>query len=136
MSKKPEFKSISVKEEFAEDIESFIYQHPSLGYRSIAQFLEDSARRRLEELKEKYPTPPKFEHFNKNDVVRIIEHKPTGEIKAVADLFFRSPDIIFCDFDKATSCEHIDFALTVPAIRKIISDLNKKGNYRIELPDV
>ena len=60
MSKKPEFKSVSVKEEFAESIEEFIYQHPSLGYRSIAQFLEDSARRRLEELKAQVKTIPHF----------------------------------------------------------------------------
>jgi phage terminase large subunit-like protein len=48
---KPEYKSISIKEEFAQDIENFVKENPRLGYRSIAQFLEDSARRRLEDLR-------------------------------------------------------------------------------------
>lgn len=53
--KKPDFRSISIKDEFADDIEKFIQRHPQLGYRSIASFLEDSARRRLEELRRPIP---------------------------------------------------------------------------------
>jgi hypothetical protein len=63
MTKKPEFKSISIKEEFAESIEEFIREHPTLGYRSIAQFLEDSGRRRLEQLKLEVKPLPRFEHY-------------------------------------------------------------------------
>ncbi len=52
MTKKP-YTGISVKREFADAIEDFIQKNPQLGYRSIAGFLEDSARRRLEDLKAK-----------------------------------------------------------------------------------
>ena len=44
------YKNISVKIELAEVIETFVKENPNYGYRSIAGFMEDSARRRLEEL--------------------------------------------------------------------------------------
>lgn len=50
---KPDYRGISIKTEFANDIEKFIKANPQLGYRSIASFLEDAARRRLETLQEK-----------------------------------------------------------------------------------
>jgi len=40
-----------VKTELADFIEKFIEVNPQYGYRSIAQFVEDSSRKRLEELK-------------------------------------------------------------------------------------
>ena len=66
MSHKPEFdfKSFSIKKEFAEKLEAFIKSHPELGYRSVAQFLEDSSRRRYEELISQIREPPRFEQIN------------------------------------------------------------------------
>jgi hypothetical protein len=51
--KKYGYRSMSIKEEFASNIEKFIDENPQLGYRSIASFLEEAARRRLETLKDK-----------------------------------------------------------------------------------
>ena len=44
------FRRISLKKELVDYVEEFIHDHPELGYRSIAQFVEDSMRRRAEEL--------------------------------------------------------------------------------------
>jgi len=45
-----EYRKISIKRELADAIERFIKTNPEYEYRSMAPFLEDRARRRLEEL--------------------------------------------------------------------------------------
>jgi len=44
------YRNVSVKRELADYVEKFIKGNPHLGYRSIAQFMEDSTRKRLEAL--------------------------------------------------------------------------------------
>ena len=56
------------------------------------------------------------------DGARITDRK----IGMIADLYFKL-DVIFCDLDKSNTCEHIDFALTVPAIQNIIRKRAKEG---------
>lgn len=43
-----EYRKISIKKELADVIERFVKANSGYGYRSIAAFLEDSARRRME----------------------------------------------------------------------------------------
>ena len=50
MIKMVEYRKISIKKELADAIERFVKANPEYGYRSIAAFLEDSARRRMEEI--------------------------------------------------------------------------------------
>jgi len=45
-----EYRKISIKKELADVIERFVKANSGYGYRSIAAFLEDSARRRMEEI--------------------------------------------------------------------------------------
>ncbi|NPA75606.1 MAG: hypothetical protein GXO25_05960 [Euryarchaeota archaeon] len=42
--------AIRIPRAFKDSIDLFLIEHPELGYRSVAQFLVDSGRRRLEEL--------------------------------------------------------------------------------------
>lgn len=44
------YRNISQKRELVDAVESFIQRVPQLGYRSLAEFYEDAARKRLEEL--------------------------------------------------------------------------------------
>jgi len=44
------FRNLSLKKEFCDNIENWIKRNPQYGYRSIAQFIEDSARKRAENL--------------------------------------------------------------------------------------
>jgi len=48
---KSEFKSISLKATLVRQVESFIKKKP--GYRSVAEFISEAARLRLEELEPK-----------------------------------------------------------------------------------
>jgi len=122
------YRTISVKTELADFIEKFVEKNPQYGYRSIAQFMEDAARKRLENL-DVLGTLPRFEHFNKGpNGVRITDRK----LHMIADIYFK-PDGIFCELDQRDYCEHIDFALTVPEIQDIIRERRKDG---WKLPDV
>jgi Arc/MetJ-type ribon-helix-helix transcriptional regulator len=50
MSKKPKWRTISLRVELVEKIEKLIESRPDLGYSSVADFVADAVRRRLEEL--------------------------------------------------------------------------------------
>jgi hypothetical protein len=130
MSKKPDFKSISIKEEFAEAIEKFVKDHPELGYRSIAQFLEDSSRRRLEELKAQIKPLPRFEQVNSDENgVKILDR----DLHKVVDVYFK-PSGIRCSIDETNDCEHVHFALQQSEVKRLIIAKRKEG-WKIELPE-
>lgn len=121
------YRNISIKKEFADAIEQFVNTHPQYGYRSIAQFLEDSARDRLETLKGFQMLPPPLEHFNLDENgIRILDHSlatsnsPKGRI---IDVYFK-PNKALCEYDNSTSCRHVKFALGLPKVQKIFK---KKG---------
>ena len=118
--KDADYRGVSLKKELVEQIEQFVKENPQ--YKSTADFLHEAARLRIEEAK-KAKVSPRFEHFNINDSgVRITDRK----IGMIAEIYFK-PQGIFCDLDKNSSCEHIDFALTVPAIQQIIKKRIKEG---------
>jgi len=122
------YKNISVKTELAETIEKFVRENPNYGYRSIAQFMEDAARKRLEELRA-LGVPPRFGSFNKGpDGVRITDNR----LGKIADIYFK-PKGVWCDLDKARTCEHIEYALTLPDVQEFIRRRRKEG---WKLPDV
>ena len=123
------YKNISIKNEFAEAIEKFIRQNPQLGYRSIAAFLEDSSRRRLEELKATEDQLPRMEQINFDENGVKIHDR---QLHRVADVNF-SPKGIWCNLCKKDECEHIAFALAEPDIQAIICKKKKEG---WRLPDV
>lgn len=118
------YRNVSIKTEFANNIEQFIKANPQLGYRSIAQFLEDSSRRRLEELEE-----PRFRKLNSDENgVKIWD----GRLHKTADIAIK-PNGIRCLLDDTANCEHIYFALTFPEVRDTIKKKRKEG---WKLPDV
>jgi len=44
------YRVISIKREFADIVEKFVKENPHFGYRSIASFMVDATRQRLENL--------------------------------------------------------------------------------------
>lgn len=120
------YRNISIKTEFANKIERFVETRPELGYRSIAQFLEDAARRRLDVL---MVIPPRFELIN-HDENGIKLHD--RELHRVADILFK-PDGVFCHLCESKSCDHIRFALT---IRDLQETLKKKREEGWKIPEM
>lgn len=123
--------TVRLPESLTKDMDKLI---GTKGFTSRAEIAKQAIREYLD----RNPTLIKverFEHLNQGEVVRIIEHNTNGTTRAVADLYFKQPNIIFCDYDKKTDCAHIRFALTIPKIRDTIEKLNKKKGWNIELPE-
>jgi len=130
MPRKLEYRGISIKEEFASSIETFIKEHPELGYRSIAQFLEDSSRRRLEQLRAEIKPLPRLEQINADeDGVKIFDR----QLHEVIQVYFK-PSGVRCGYHQSNSCEHVVFALKEPDVREIIKKKQREG-WKIELPE-
>ena len=50
MSGKPKWRKISLRNELIERVERIIEKRPDLGYTSVADFVADAIRRRLDEI--------------------------------------------------------------------------------------
>jgi hypothetical protein len=123
------YRSISVKTELANFIEQFISANRQYGYRSISQFMEDSARKRLEELKVLEVQLPRFEQLNHDmNGVKVLDRKS----QRIADIYFK-PEGIWCDLCETETCEHVDFALSQRDVQNIIRKRRKEG---WKLPEV
>lgn len=123
MTEKPSYRNISMKTELADAIEDYIKAHLELGYRSLAQFLEDSSRRRLEELRSQEQEVPRMEKINcDNEGCKIHDRK----LGRVADITFK-PSGIRCSLDETSNCEHIKFALEHRDVKEIIMKKRKQG---------
>jgi hypothetical protein len=129
LTEKPPYRSISIKAEFADSLEVFIKNNPQYGYRSLAQFLEDASRRRLEELKAEETKFPRMVRVNTSeDGVKIWDNK----VRLNADITF-TPAGAHCSIDETDDCDHITFALSLPEIKKIVRKRKQEG---WKLPDV
>lgn len=120
--------TIKVPKELVAEMDRLIGTH---GFRSRGEITKEALRRLLKEYREVIEStiPLRFEHFNMGmDGVRVVDHK----LNRIADVYFR-PEGIWCDFDKKSKCEHIDFALSIPKIQGIIEKRKKEG---WKLPDV
>jgi hypothetical protein len=53
-SDKDGFRGTSLKKELIADVEKFIQDHPERGYKSIAEFVAEAVRCRIDELKKHY----------------------------------------------------------------------------------
>jgi hypothetical protein len=117
--KEGEYTTIKLPADLVYSIDRLIGKH---GFKSRGEIVKEALRDLLTHYQ---PTkePPRFEHFNMGENgVRISDRK----LHLIADIYFK-PQGIFCDLDKTDSCEHIDFALTVPEIQDIIKKHRKEG---------
>ena len=53
------FRGTSLPTEFYAAIEKFINEHPDAGYKSVSDFVQESARLRIQELKKTYVSHPR-----------------------------------------------------------------------------
>jgi len=123
--KEKDFRGVSLKRELVEQIETFIIEFPQ--YKSIADFVHEAVRLRMEQIRGSQK--PRFEQFNYDENgVKIIDR----ELHDLVQVFIK-PDGITCSYHKAHDCAHIDFALSIPEVRKILEKKRKEG---WKLPEV
>ena len=125
------YRGISLHKELVGAIEAYIKAHPEMGYKSLADFVTDAIREKCEKLGIFLPKPelPILEHFNLSEGgVRVLDRALANKSSGgkVIDIYFR-PEGIWCDHCQAQNCRHIDFALTVPSIQKVIVNKRSEG---------
>ncbi|MDI6905246.1 MAG: hypothetical protein QMD13_07155 [Candidatus Bathyarchaeia archaeon] len=122
------YRGITLQRELVNVIERYINSHPEMGYKSLADFATDAIREKCEQLKILTPMPeqPVLEHFNISEHgVRILDRTLANRTSRgrIIDVYFR-PDNAWCEHCQSTDCRHVEFALNIPKVRKIII---KKG---------
>ena len=126
-----EYRGLSLHKELVATIENYVETHPEMGYRSLSDFATDALREKCEKLGIFIPKPelPILEHFNLGEGgVRILDRTLSNKTSSgtIVDIQFK-PKGIWCDNCQKNSCRHIDFALTVPSIQKVITAKRKEG---------
>jgi Arc/MetJ-type ribon-helix-helix transcriptional regulator len=119
-----EYTTIKLPNSIVKDMDKLVGKH---GYSSRADVAKDALR---DLIKSYQKEETRFEHFNINSTGVRITDRQQGMI---AEIYFK-PEGIFCDLDKSNNCEHIDFALTVPAIQEVIKKRIKEG-WKLPEPD-
>jgi len=120
-----EYTTVRLPKELMEVIDNII--RGGVGsYKSRAEFIKEALRRRLEELHMLTPAsePLPLEHFNLDEQgVRILDRTlANGSSRGrIIDVYFK-PDKVFCEYCGAEDCRHVQFALSLPKVQKILSE--------------
>jgi Arc/MetJ-type ribon-helix-helix transcriptional regulator len=129
--KEQDFRGVSLKRELVEEIETFIKEYRQ--YKSIADFVHEATRVRMEEIRKSYAERPlpRFEQINFDENgVKILDRK----LGLVADVYFK-PQGAACSLDETDPrCPHIRFALSQPAIQEVIRKRQKEG-WKLPYPE-
>jgi len=121
------FRGVSLKRDLIEQVEAFIQEYRE--YKSIADFVHEAVRVRMQDVRESYEKTPTFTKLNADDNgVKIWNNRK----RESADISF-TPRGVRCNLDENDTCEHIMFALSLSDVREIIRKHRKEG---WKVPDV
>jgi hypothetical protein len=118
------YRGVSLQRELINLIEEYIKAHPEMGYKSLADFVTDAVREKCSELKILGAASelPQLEHFNiSENGVRILDRSLGNGVSKgrIIDVYFK-PDRVLCEYCGTDNCKHIEFALNIPKVRKIL----------------
>lgn len=120
------YRGISLQKELVGTIENYIKAHPEMGYKSLADFVTDAIREKCEKLgifTVESALPP-LEHFNiSENGVRVLDRTlGNGTARGrIIDVYF-TPETVLCEYCDSSSCRHVHFALSIPAVQKIVQE--------------
>jgi hypothetical protein len=126
------YRGITLQKELVNVVEQYITTHPETGYKSLADFVTDAVREKCMALNILTPIPdlPPLEHFNLSEHgVRILDRNlaNTSTKGRIIDVYFK-PEGIWCEHCESTHCRHVTFALSLPAVQKILARKGWKTN--------
>jgi len=125
---KGKFRGVSLSEDLVQTIERYIRENPSSAYKSIADFVTDAVRKRLEELGALPPTLS-LVHLNVNEnYVLLWDNKAKQSIRV-----FFTEDKIKCEYCDSNRCYHVKYAISLPEVRKEFERRRKLG---LKVPDL
>ncbi|MCJ7633169.1 hypothetical protein MUP77_12355 [Candidatus Bathyarchaeota archaeon] len=117
------YRGISLQRGLVDTIENYIKAHSEMGYKSLADFATDAIREKCEKLGVFTPQMigPPLEHFNISEHgVRVLDRTiGNGTARGrIIDVYF-TPETVLCEYCDSSSCRHVQFALSIPAVQKI-----------------
>ena len=120
------YRGISLQRDLVDTIENFIKVHSEMGYKSLADFATDAIREKCEKLGVFNPQMigPPLEHFNISERgVRVLDRTlGNGTARGrIIDVYF-TPETVLCEYCDSSSCRHVQFALSIPAVQKIVQE--------------
>ncbi|MEM2107863.1 MAG: ribbon-helix-helix domain-containing protein [Candidatus Bathyarchaeia archaeon] len=120
------YRGVSLQRELVDLIEEYIRAHPEMGYKSLADFVTDAVREKCAELRilASAAELPQLEHFNVSENgVRILDRTIGNGVSKgrIIDVYFK-PDKILCEYCQTDNCRHVEFALNIPKVRKILTE--------------
>jgi Arc/MetJ-type ribon-helix-helix transcriptional regulator len=114
-----EYTTVRLPKELIEDIDK-ILRKGVMGYKSRAEFIKEAIREKLRTIPREILEQLSLEHFNIcEEGVRVLDRnldKPRGRI---IDIYFK-PENAWCEYCESTSCKHVNFALSLPEVQKIL----------------
>lgn len=133
--KESKFTKPSLKRELLDLVQQFIDEYPEYGFRSLAEFIEDAVRRRIDELRIRQLIP-RFEHLNTfEDHVSIMDRKLGWDDEKgqrhprLIDVYVRpisdSKFVFYCEFCGKSDCEHIKYVLSIR--HKTVEPVERRG---------
>ena len=97
-----------------------------MGFRSRGEIAKEAIRQLLSHYKETLTTPeppqPQLEHFNiSENGVRILDRTLANGMSRgrIIDVYFK-PDKVLCEYCGSDNCKHVEFALKIPKVQKIL----------------
>jgi hypothetical protein len=120
------YRGISLQRDLVDMIENYIKVHSEMGYKSLADFATDAIREKCEKLGVFNPQMigPPLEHFNISERgVRVLDRTlGNGTARGrIIDVYF-TPETVLCEYCDSSSCRHVQFALSIPAVQKIVQE--------------
>lgn len=120
-SKTSDHVTVKIPKELVDEMDRLI---GALGFRSRGEIAKEAIRQLLSHYKENLapPEPPTLEHFNIGENgVRILDRSlGNGTSKGrIIDVYFK-PDKVLCEYCGTDNCKHVEFALNIPKVRKIL----------------
>jgi hypothetical protein len=113
--------TIKLPKELVEEMDRLI---GALGFRSRGEIAKEAIRQLLSHYKESLAPPalPSLEHFNISEHgVRVLDRTLGNGVSKgrIIDVYFK-PDKILCEYCRTDNCRHVEFALSIPKVRKIL----------------
>jgi len=115
--------TIKLPKELVDEMDRLI---GTLGFRSRGEIAKEAIRQLLSHYKESLAPPalPPLEHFNISEHgVRVLDRTLGNGVSKgrIIDVYFK-PDKILCEYCQTDNCRHVEFALSIPKVKKILTE--------------
>ncbi|MEM3640875.1 MAG: ribbon-helix-helix domain-containing protein [Candidatus Bathyarchaeia archaeon] len=113
--------TIKLPKELVEEMDRLI---GAMGFRSRGEIAKEAIRQLLSHYKESLAPPqlPPLEHFNISEHgVRVLDRTLANGVSKgrIIDVYFK-PDKVLCEYCQTDNCRHVEFALSIPKVKKIL----------------